>query len=236
MKTGALSQIYGEIASCHICPNMDTEKAKRKIESVDIESDVFIVSQAVAAKQLRKTGVNFFQDTGKLGSTGRNLETFLNKFTRTLYPPWEVALNSDLTISARLPQYRSAYTTDITHCYPGRNRRKKGDRAPIPAEMRACLEQRYLLREIELLRPRLILLMGKQSRNAFFQYMLHLDFPRSLRNHISSVIEAGIIPSYTLDTLDVHLLPIQHASGLNPLFLSMATNDRLVDMIKEILE
>lgn len=58
-----LINLYSEIHNCHICPKMDKIKLQRNIESVDENSTVFILSQALAEKQLRESGVNFLKMT-----------------------------------------------------------------------------------------------------------------------------------------------------------------------------
>jgi len=68
------------------------------IESVNVSSDVFIVSQSLAAGQLRKSGVNFFDEKGVLGNTGKNLEKFLNLFSRTVFPPVSVKISENVLI------------------------------------------------------------------------------------------------------------------------------------------
>ena len=73
-----LIRLYKRIHECHLCPEMNSKKAFRIPHAVDESMDVFIISQALAEKQLRLSGVNFFTSDGILGSTGRNLEKFLN--------------------------------------------------------------------------------------------------------------------------------------------------------------
>lgn len=56
-------------------------------------------------------------------------------------------------------QFRSQqYMTAVTKCYPGRNSNGKGDRVPSKAEQALC--RPFLEREIALVRPRLIILVG----------------------------------------------------------------------------
>src|SRR5438128_9587001 len=54
-----LQKLYREIHACHICQNMDPSKALRRQEAIDTSMDVFIVSQALAEGQFRKSGVHF---------------------------------------------------------------------------------------------------------------------------------------------------------------------------------
>jgi uracil-DNA glycosylase len=62
---------------------------------------------------------------------------------------------------ARLP-YRSA----ITKCFPGKNPRGSGDRRPSPAEIALCAP--WLEQELALVRPRVLLLLGRLAIDRFW--------------------------------------------------------------------
>ena len=109
-----LDELYRNIHQCHLCPKMDREKKLRRSDAVDPLADVFIVSQALAELTQRKTGVSFFDEKGQLGKTGRNLEEFLRKFKRTLYPPWSIQLEEGLQIPAREPEFLTVYNTEVS--------------------------------------------------------------------------------------------------------------------------
>lgn len=227
-----LCRLYIDIQDCHcpICPRMDRSKALRLIQAVDPESDVFIISQALACGQLRRSGVNFFDECGKLGNTGRRLEKFLNKFQRTVYPYQEVVTCLNTKIPKRQPGYLSVYNTEITQCYPGGHRPPKGD------EIRRCISRGFLIKEIELIKPKLLLLMGKVSCDSFFQYVLETKHPQSLSEHIDSIVQDGKISRFSLGCLSLYVLPIQHAAGRNWRFRNMIEDDSLIDLIRELLK
>lgn len=231
-----LEELYKEIQNCHICPQMDKEKSLRLVCGVNPEADVFIISQTLAANQLRKSGVNFFQADGRLGITGTNLEPFLNKFHRTVYPPQKVRISGNVEIPNCNPKYRTVYNTEIAQCYPGKNKGGKGNRKPTSVEIRNCIEKGFLIKEITMIKPKLLLLMGKASRDGFFDYVLNAKYPPLLSEHILKIIRAGEIPVFSLGNLNLRVLPIQHASGANPHFRSMMEDDRLIKLIKEVLE
>jgi uracil-DNA glycosylase family 4 len=50
------------------------------------------------------------------------------------------------------------YVTSVTKCYPGKARSGSGDRRPGPAEVALCLP--WLEAQLELMRPRLVLVVG----------------------------------------------------------------------------
>lgn len=231
-----LGKLYVDIHNCHVCPRMDRDKSLRLVQAVNLESDVFIISQTLAANQLRKSGVNFFQADGHLGNTGTSLERFLNNFQRTVYPHQEVTIFSNVMIPKCNPGYTSVYNTEIAQCYPGKNNNGRGDRAPDSQELQRCIKRGFLIREIELIRPRLLLLMGKASRDTFFDYVLKTKYSQSLTQHIQSIVQNGELPRFTLGGFDFHVLPIQHASGANPRFRSMLNDTRLIELVKEVLD
>lgn len=231
-----LDALYESINSCHVCPNMDTEKAPRLVKAVSLTSDVFIVSQTLAESQLRRSGVNFFQANGRLGNTGATLEKFLNKFSRTVYPHQKVTLRDSVTIPKCREGFLSIYNTEIAQCYPGKKSGNKGDRLPTKEEISNCLAKGFLKREIELIKPKLVLLMGKASRDSFFSQVLQASYPESLSEHIAAITVSGAIPQFDIGRIKAHVLPIQHASGANPRFFEMVKNNRLIEIIKEVLK
>jgi uracil-DNA glycosylase family 4 len=201
-----LKDLYQKIFECHICPLMDSQKALRKVELTNTSADVFIISQSLARDTLRESGISFITKELKIGSTGRQLEKFLNKFGRTIDPKNE----------------KCVYNSEIAQCYPGKNKNGKGDRKPTQDEMANCLH--FLLKEIDLVKPKVILLMGKSSRDAFWKYVLKKKcLPFS--EHVGKLDYYNGIP----------IIPIQHASGANPRYKKMLANEKLVSLIKDIL-
>lgn len=61
--------------------------------------------------------------------------------------------------------YERFYLTSMTKCFPGPSATGKGDRAPSAAEMALC--RRHLDREITLVRPEIVLALGRLSATAF---------------------------------------------------------------------
>ena len=128
------------------------------------------------------------------------------------------------------------YNTEIAQCYPGKKKVGYGDKTPENDEIHNCIKQGFLIKEIEMMKPRLLLLMGRSSRNSFFKYILNLPYPDSLSTHISEIVQLGEIPQFHLGNRTVYVLPIQHASGANPQFHKMINNEKLIELIKEVLE
>lgn len=186
---------------------MDCNKALRKIERTNINADVLIISQALAGDSLRLSGINFFRPDGTVGNTGKMLEKFLNKFDRTINPD----------------SSKCIYNTEIAQCFPGKNKNGRGDRKPLEQEIKNCIH--FLLKEIGLIKPKIILLMGKSSRDSFFKYILCKESYPPFSEHV------GIINYYN----GIPVIPIQHASGANPNYSRMLKDESLVYKIEEII-
>jgi len=213
---------------------MDPSKALRRQEAIDTSMDVFIVSQALAEGQLRKSGVNFFTEEGCLGNTGRNLEKFLNQFYRTVYPPRAVRLASGAVVPQAASPLLSVYNTELTQCFPGKGG-TGGDRVPTATEIATCLRQNFLKQEIALIKPKLLLLMGDKSRQAFYKAFAERPSKDTLHAHVERIVASGRIPIHQIGEVQVSVLPIQHASGANPHFYGMLKNAPLIRLIQGLL-
>jgi uracil-DNA glycosylase len=88
------------------------------------------------------------------------------------------------------------YLSALTKCDPGPNPRGGGDRKPSPAELALC--RPFLLRELDLIRPRIILLLGGMAIAAFLG-------PARLADVIGTGTERD----------GVRLLPLPHPSGIS---------------------
>ncbi len=61
--------------------------------------------------------------------------------------------------------YERFYLTSVTKCFPGSSATGKGDRAPSPAEIHLCSD--HLDAEIDLVRPEIVLALGRLSATRF---------------------------------------------------------------------
>jgi uracil-DNA glycosylase len=101
------------------------------------------------------------------------------------------------------------YLTSLTRCFPGKAASGKGDRAPSPPERALC--RPFLDRELELVDPRLVILVGKLAIDTF------LD-ARPLAACVGQVFERD----------GRRYLPLPHASGVSR-WLNDPANRRLLD-------
>jgi uracil-DNA glycosylase family 4 len=102
------------------------------------------------------------------------------------------------------------YMTAITKCYPGKqpNARSKGDRVPTIAEQKLCTP--FLERELEIVRPELILPVGGLAVKRFVG-------PGKLADLIGRVYEKN----------ERYVVPLPHPSGAS-LWLNRSENRALV--------
>ncbi|MDP9380859.1 MAG: uracil-DNA glycosylase family protein [Chloroflexota bacterium] len=111
-------------------------------------------------------------------------------------------------------QERDVYLSSLTRCYPGpAPRGGAGDRKPSPAEIALC--EPYLTRELELLDPCLVILVGGMAIERFLG-------KGPLRERVGTLIEAH----------GRHWLPLPHPSGVSR-WLNDPDHKRLVDKALE---
>lgn len=73
------------------------------------------------------------------------------------------------TIGATEEQFRSrVYMGSLIRCFPGKLSSGQGDRKPSPQEVNNCLP--HFMSELTLLRPRLVLLVGKMAIERFIPH------------------------------------------------------------------
>ena len=217
MHNKLIQNLYSQIQKCTLCNTTISEKVMRKLESVNIKSDVFVIAEAMAPSQVRVSGINYFNIDGKLGNTGKFFEKFLNKFGYSVYP-----------------NKNCIYHTEIVHCFPGYETKsgRKIIRRPTKEEINNCITRKFIQQEIEIVKPKVILLMGKVSYETFYNEFLKIKLEMNLSKKIDAITETNKYDKYD----GIPIIPIQHASGANPRFNQMLNNEELIELIKEILE
>jgi uracil-DNA glycosylase family 4 len=107
------------------------------------------------------------------------------------------------------------YLTSLTRCFPGKSAAGNGDRVPSRAEIELC--RPFLDRELTLLDPRLVLLVGKLAIDTFIG-------KQPLAATVGSVFERdGRL-----------LLPLPHASGVSRWLNDPANRARLDMALAEL--
>ena len=215
-KQEELTIVFENIFHLNVCGD-DKEKVKRDIYKTNIDSKVMVIAEAMAPEQVRLSGVNYFYKDGRIGNTGKALEKFLNKFNCTVYP------NKPNCI----------YHTEIVHSFPGYEikKGKKNIKRPNKEEIRLSVKSKILRKEIDLIKPKLILLMGNTAYLTFYKYFLNIRPDNNLTKEIDFISKTRKFKRYQ----NIPLIPIQHSSGANPRFQEMIKNTGLIDSINEIL-
>lgn len=102
------------------------------------------------------------------------------------------------TIGIDEPTFREhVYIAAVCRCFPGKNP-KGGDRVPTPEEIDNCAP--WLDRELHLLRPKLVIPVGKLAIAQFIETAPLID-------------QIGKLHSATRAGLDLEVLPLPHPSG-----------------------
>ncbi len=147
--------LYREIHRCTACIGapgcaiqLDPKRVRRKLIPESLTSDVFVVGQSLGPRTQRKSGIPYLLPTGKLSATGRRLDQFLATF--------------GYSIDAGSGR-RYAYSSDLVQHYPGKL--GQGDRRPTKAGRDNCA--RWLRRELALVRPKVVILLGELATRDF---------------------------------------------------------------------
>jgi len=130
----------------------DDERVMRHVVARIGTSSLFLVGQALGPDTQRRSGLPYTYPTGVLSRTGQVLDRFVRKMGFTV------------DAADTLPY---AYSSDIVQRYPGRAAKGEGDRIPMSREIENCAG--WLRTELLILRPRVILLLGKQAAQYFLR-------------------------------------------------------------------
>ncbi|MGD2048556.1 MAG: uracil-DNA glycosylase family protein [Chloroflexota bacterium] len=136
------------------------------------------------------------------------------------------------------------YMTAVTKCYPGRSNSGRGDRVPSKEEQRLC--RPYLVQEINLIQPRLIIPVGGLAIKRFFPSKLRLDEIIGTAIYYDKILpsERDIFDlkrgtavgdfSIELPSDSVWLVPLPHPSGAS-VWPNRPQNKALIDKAIHIL-
>jgi uracil-DNA glycosylase family 4 len=184
----ALSRLHSQIRACTRCADAGFIPHAFPIVAGKASDRVMIVGQAPGAVELT-TGLPF---SGRAGAELRR---------------WVARAGID---EGHLP-----YRTAITKCFPGKAASGAGDRKPSPPEIANCAP--WLAREIALVRPKILLLVGQLAIERFWgKVPLHESVGRSRRDG------------------DRVLIPLPHPSGASR-WLNDPANRALLDRALRIL-
>lgn len=170
----ALAQLQGEIGACRACEQAGYLACAQPLAHVrgPAGARVMIVGQAPGRLTIER-GIMFG------GPSGDALERWLR-----------------LAGFAPGALRREVYLSALTRCDPGRSEQGKGDRKPSPAEVALC--RPWLERELALVRPQVILLVGGMAIEAFI-----------------GRVKLGDVVGSAVERDGVTLIPLPHPSGVS---------------------
>ncbi len=136
-----LERYHRQVAGCRLCVDAGHLEKALPIFHGTASTRVMVVGQAPAAP-------NIELELPFSGATGQTLQVWLG---RAGFKPEAL--------------HGSFYLTSLTKCFPGSHPTGKGDRPPSRSEISLCTS--HLERELELVRPELILPLGRLSISFF---------------------------------------------------------------------
>ena len=151
------------------------------------------------------------QAPGKVEAGGG--KPFAGRAGRTLFR-WLADAGID-EVAAR----RRIYIAAVTRCFPGPSPGGRGDRVPSPAERHNC--SGWLDAELEIIRPRVIIPIGRLALDRFFP-------PQPLDQLIGRIHPGDDLPGNPL------LLPLPHPSGASS-WIHQGNHPRLLRQALELI-
>ena len=172
----ALVDLHREVAACRRCVAAGFIPSAHPSFRGAIGNRVMVVGQAPGALAHERPAPY-------LGATGKTLRAWLA----------EAGFDADAF-------YGRFYLTSLTKCFPGPSLSGKGDRAPSAAEIALC--RNHLDREIALVRPEVVLALGRLAAVSFLG-------PAPLADLVGTVREAERAGHRFL------VVPLPHPSGVS---------------------
>ena len=114
---------------------------------------------------------------------------------------------------------RNIYMTAVCRCYPGKNPSGSGDRVPSDIEIKKC--SKWLDYEIETLRPKLIIPVGKLAISQFIIF-----------DKLNDVVGKKII--YKKSKQNISIVALPHPSGLSTWYKKEPGKSLLYEALKTI--
>lgn len=192
VKRRKLVELHQEISNCRRC---DFLRGQKVLPSGEAESRVMVVGQAPGKRELI-TSEPFS------GPAGARLFKWLAR------------------IGFKEEDFRRiAYITATVKCYPGQVPGRKIDRSPSVAEIKNC--RSFLEREIKILRPRIIIPIGRLAVNELIGH-----------RRLEEVVGKKLIQEVFGHLCTI--VPLPHPSGANPwTFRNSELLDRALWLLKE---
>src|SRR2546427_2352520 len=186
-----LAVLHQRILNCRLCEEHGYIPVARPLVSGRASDRMMVIGQAPGHRSVAK-GRSFS------GPGGSILQKWLEQAG---FPPGYL--------------HEHSYLSSLTRCDPGRNPRGDGDRRPSPAEIALC--RPFLDAELQLLQPRVVLLVGTMAIEAF----CGMGAGRSVGNsskkdgqRVAKVKLEDVIGTYQ-EREGMFFLPLPHPSGVS---------------------
>lgn len=214
----SFEKLHAELRACRLCYDAEYKVVPGAVFSKGCHPQVMLIGQAPGVTEVQvKRPFN--------AGSGRRLFEWLG----------QAGWDED---EFRQTHYMSA----VTKCYPGKHPNGKGDRVPSRAEQALC--RPYLEREIRLVQPRLMILVGKLSMGLLYPSNCKLTdvigtaayFPQStLTDPLNfDLSQAQIVNYYGGQTNGRFVVPLPHPSGAS-LWPNKPANKALIGRAIELL-
>ncbi|HZU69677.1 MAG TPA: uracil-DNA glycosylase family protein [Ktedonobacteraceae bacterium] len=141
-RAEAIGALQERIRACRLCQERGYIREAHPIVSGRASDRILVIGQAPGHRSIAK-------DLPFSGPGGRILQKWLEQAG---FPPGYL--------------HDHTYLSSLTRCDPGRNPRGNGDRRPSPQEVALC--RPFLDAELELLHPKVVLLVGTMAIETFF--------------------------------------------------------------------
>lgn len=152
-KREELEELYQKIHTCSLtrqCRGIEPNLRARKFDPQACDAELALMAQAPSERGVRKSGVHWVSEGGTLLSHGG---AFLDPYLKIV----------GYSVDPADEQRPRPYTTNVLHCWTGPS--GKRDRTPSKDELSRC--KRWWVAELELIRPAVLLLLGKPASEAF---------------------------------------------------------------------
>jgi uracil-DNA glycosylase len=223
MSAAELKDLQEEMKFCQQCLDKGYQITPGAIFSGDVSAEIMLVGQAPGITEV-STGRPFNAGSGK------RLFEWLARigFTETGFR-------------------KRQYMTAVTKCFPGKNASGRGDRVPSREEQQLC--RNFLIKELTLVSPSIILPVGKLAIDLFlnkprrltdvvgqvFWWTTELDNQLQEPGH-GNLLKLSTLPK-TLPSGGRWIVPLPHPSGAS-LWPNRPENKQLisrsVDLIYEL--
>jgi len=209
----ALKEIYDEQrAWAH-----DKKAVSRNLAAVNANARLAVIGEAVGPRTLRLSGVSYFDYEGNIGRSGKFLDAILGSWGYTVYPPCDVRVPGGTVLCRPGQGRKTAYCSDLCPVFPGYQPTKSGKtriRRPTPQLINSALDRSFLARELNIIKPRVILLLGKHAYASVYGHFLK-DRPTESLSTVVREIDSITFRRYN----GAIVVPMLHPSPASPAFL-----------------